>query len=737
MNIKQRIKELISIQLAKNPGRMVLLAILLFNLVFIVISAVVISKLALSGTEKMGFLEAAFYTITMILDAGCVQFVISDIGQSGIIIAIICLLIIIIGMVLFTGSVIGYVTNYISSFIQDANAGQRKLHISNHLVILNWNTRASEIVNDLLFCRGVQRVVVMSDKKQDDIYREVNERIADTIQWENRKLRDLCRTLPFPKSVIRYFKEHMYNNVVLIVREGDVFSAKQLADITLDQARSVVILGNDVSDTVCKYNMTEMLKDAEKGNALTVKTLMQVSDITSAAYSADKQKIIVEVTDDWTLKLVERIIQYKQVSSKCNIVPVRVNQILGQILAQFSIMPELNLAYQELFSNKGATFYVEEQAIPDEETYIGEYIRCHDCALPLTAMQTDSHDFFYYVAESEKSIRKQKEPTDCDFNVKLNYDYWMEQKDIIILGHNSKSRDIMEGFKAFGKEWNPENEAGVRSEILRIIVIDDLKSLERMNYYREYPFVIDTVAATIFDQELICSTVEEFVDSSIEDTSVLILSDDSVPSDQLDANALANLVYIQDIISARKKQDPDFDPESIDVIVEIINPKHHDIVSSYSVDNVVISNRYISKMITQIGEKEAIFTFYSDILTYDEDDTEADKAAAEETEGAAAKEAGEAVGEKADENIYKSKEVYTKLVSAYFREIPGECTQEQLVRAVWEASTDRSVPPKKRNPAIVLGYVKPGGRVTLFGEDQAQRKVKLEPKDKIIIFTNH
>ena len=57
---------------------MVLLVILLFNVLFFLFSAVVISNLSLSGTEKMSFFEAAFCTITMILDAGCIQFVVAD-----------------------------------------------------------------------------------------------------------------------------------------------------------------------------------------------------------------------------------------------------------------------------------------------------------------------------------------------------------------------------------------------------------------------------------------------------------------------------------------------------------------------------------------------------------------------------------------------------------------------------------------------------------------------------------
>jgi hypothetical protein len=114
-------------------------------------------------------------------------------------------------------------------------------------------------------------------------------------------------------------------------------------------------------------------------------------------------------------------------------------------------------------------------------------------------------------------------------------------------------------------------------------------------------------------------------------------------------------------------------------------------------------------MITQIGEKEAIYNFYCDILTYDDSNA----------------------------SSYMSKEVYTKKVSLFFDEIPGECTAAELIRAVWSASVDSSVPPEKRNPTIVLGYVKPGGRITLFDGDQDSITVHLEKQDKIIVFTNH
>lgn len=704
--MKRKIEEKLSFLLAKNPQRVVLLAILLFNILFILISGFVISRLSLSGTEAMGFLEAAFYTVTMILDAGCISFVIEDIGSSGVAVAVFCLIVIIIGMVTFTGAVVGYMTNYISGFIEKANTGVKKLKISDHLVILNWNTRASEVINDLLYCRGRQHVVVLAESGRDEIRMEIEDRLADTVRRYNQELWEKYARFDPVSRYFSYLRGKMTNNVSVVVREGNIYSERQLHDISLERARSVIILSTDSAGKAESPSAAEKAeREYEKGNTHTIKTLMLVSDIVSAEDSADDQKIIVEVTDDWTAALVDRIIGYKQVEGKCKIVPVRVNRILGQLLSQFSLMPELNLAYQELFSNRGASFYAEEYTPDNDLEYISDYLSRHRHAIPLSGI-SDKKKYFFYSAADRRDIVRTGALERADCKVRLDPDYWIEKKTVVILGHNSKCRDIMLGFAAFRNEWNRPDRG---EEILRVIVIDDPESLEKEDYYRQYPFVERTVAASVYDKDRICSTIEEIIDANEEDTSVLILSDDTAASDETDANALVHLVYVQDIINRKKKADPAFDPERIDVVVEIIDPRHHDIVSSYSVYNIVISNRFVSRILAQIGEKEAIFSFFEDILTYDG----------------------------ANAERYTSREIYAKKVSGFFKELPERCSAAEMIRAVWEASTDASIPPERLYPTVMLGYVKPGGRITLFYGDQKDIPVRLEPNDKIIVYSNH
>lgn len=696
-----KLKERIRIFAVKNPSQTILIAILILNLVLLALSAAVISALAPKSLAHSGFWASIYYTVSMIFDAGCIQYVVADIGEASVALIIVCMMTVLVGMITFTGAVIGYVTNIISNFIENSKSGNRALKISDHTVILNWNSRANEIVNDLLYTGKRENVVVLVSDGAEAVEREIGDRISATLKEDARQLQLASAKLPFFARLRYRRKYRTRNRVTVIVREGDTYSTKQLNDISLSQARTVIILTKNIQNSLCEYGNAEHRETMEKGNANTVKTLVQVAQMTADVNSADHQTIIVEVEDRWTGELVDRIITHKQVQQKCVIVPILVNKVLGQILSQFSIMPELNTVYSELFSNRGAEFFFRDHDwVEDVDKTILDYLDTHHRAVPLTILKTNSGNHAYYVADAEEDCVARSTSRPVDFKVKVNQGYHLEPRNIVIIGHNSKSEDIMNGFESFRDEHQLD-----RGEILNITVIDDAKSLEKLDNYSRYPYVTNTVPADVYDAERIRSAIKEALAKHNGDTSILVLSDDHVKTEDIDSAALTYLIYVQDIIREFQMQDPNFDVESIDVVVEIIDPKNYDVVHNFSVNNVVISNRYISKMVTQIGRKQPLFEFYSDILTYD------DKRAAE-TE------------------TFKSKELYIKEASRFYDELPGSCTAAELIRATYEASP-------KNNKALVLGYVSPGGKTVIFSGDQWNIPVRLTERDKLIIFSNH
>ena len=359
----------------------------------------------------------------------------------------------------------------------------------------------------------------------------------------------------------------------------------------------------------------------------------------------------------------------------------------------------MNQVYNELFSNDGAEFFcVPLNEEDNEDRVIKNLLYSNDLVLPLAALSTKSGRNLYYMASCEKDYSAFENIDKPEISVNINEKYWLEKRNVIILGHNSKVRDIMAGFDAFRAEWNRDDD----TELLNIIVIDDPRSLERLEYYKDYSYVNDVIEAEIYDTEIVKNAINRFIDMNLEDTSILVLSDDSVRERDIDSFALTNLIYIQDIIYTRKQNDPDFDTDMVDVIVEILNPKNYDVVHSYNIDNIVISNRYISKMVTQIGQKIELYEFYEDILTYDTADCE----------------------------VYESKEVYVKPVKGFLRNIPPRCKVLDLIRAIYEASPCY-------NKMFLLGVARHGGEIELFCGKQDERYIELTDSDKLVIYSNH
>ncbi len=682
----RKFREWISIQVAKHPKRVVLVLIIFFNVLFITLSAALISALSLRGTEKMNFFHAAYYTITMILDAGCIESVIKDIGTTGVALTITCLAVIIIGMITFSGAVIGYLTNILNDFIEKANAGNTRLYLSDHTVILNWNARAPEIVNDLLYSDNKETVVALVKSDSDEIKKEIEERLQLTIAKENAAVYKKAESMGF-FARWRYLRSHkLNNNVTFIVIEGNIFSQMQLKDIRIDLAKAVIILSNDPSDSA-----DEDGRPSDEGNPQAVKALMQVADIVSAGNAARHQNIIVEIVDLWTYDIVQRIISGKELGDKCNILMFHVEEFLGQLLAQLSIDPELTPVYDDLFSNKGAAFYTAPVQTKDEVGYIRDYLQTHKSAVPLTLVNHHGESCFCFAADSQRDINKKYTPQSAPLSVKLNQTQ-RECKRVVLVGHNSKIEEILSCYEAYIACQ------GDRGATLKVTVIDDADSIERMDYGR-YSFVEEVAELDMYHIDKTTETLRRVFVDVTEETSVLILSDDTLLAEKADSSALMYLVYIQDFIKSTLRSNPEFDQKRIKTIVELTDPGHYDIVKGYHMVDAIISNRFTGNIITQIGEKESIYEFYQDLLHY------------------------------SPQALCRKPQL--KKAASFFREIPAPCTAYDLVRAVFDASSS-----DRRCPALVLGYVKPDGETVVFSGDLTEIKVSLAAEDKIIVYTD-
>ena len=315
----------------------------------------------------------------------------------------------------------------------------------------------------------------------------------------------------------------------------------------------------------------------------------------------------------------------------------------------------------------------------------------------------EGRNYYYYMANDIKDIQHTSDKSKQFCKLELNKDYWIHEKYVLILGCNSRIENILNSFSSFCNEWTDPN----HHQILHVTILDGDERILQSHFSERYPFVDACISTEVQDESMINTVITDFVNAHPEDSSILILSDDNADSDNIDAEALTYLIYAKDII-ARARKNKRNEQFNVDIIVEIIDPKHYDIVKSYDINNVVISNRYISKMITQISENYALYNFYVDMMTYDDADT---------------------IG-------YDSNEVYIKKAGDYYSTLPAkDSTMLAVIQNTYTAS--KHFWSSKNDFALLLGYVDTLGKMHLFHGDLAKQTINISAEDKIIVYTNH
>ena len=631
----------------KKPGLLIVLGLALFNVLFLALFSLIVSLM--SG---MPYFTALFNCLAMMLDPGCISGVVD--GTEQVVLCIICFVVVIVGLIAFTGSVIGYVSNIISDFIEKANNGKNKLDLDNHVVILNWNDRGVEIINEYLLLEEKAVIVVLSNIERELIEQQVKDAIFATMREKGIK-----------------------NKLSVIIRSGNVFSSQQLIDISIDTAKTVIVLEEDGDNN--PYT--------EDGNGHTIKTLMQVADLISKKQNDKKQKVVVEVTDDWTEGVINEIIACKN-NDKVRIVAVPVNQLFGNIFTQFAVMPKLNAIYTDLFSNEGVEFFSKESNYASETEFVISHLKTHTHTIPLTTRSLENQTYAIYIGRTDKDVEYTTDVTPTLYPIKLNANYNLKKRHIVILGHNKNLPKILEGLNNFNNEWKKEEDA------ISVLLLDDASTTKKDVDYSQYSFIEEYVKVDIHEKDFISKLISDHLDK--ENTTVLILSAENAEEGEKDLPALANLIYLQSALNKRNNNS-----DNIDIVVEIIEPKHHDIVQNYSKSNVVISNRYVSKIIMQIADKEALFDFYKDILTFDTDGQQ-------------------------------GKEIYIKDCLTYFESVPESMNARDFIYSLYKATLENLGVGE-----VAIGYVDENDNIILFSGNLTEQNVTLNSACKLIILSDH
>ncbi len=513
----KRIKQWISIAKSRNARGLILLGILLFNIGLWFFSSIL--ALIIEPDTYQNVAKALWESgITWMLEPGFYDPSLSD----GI--RILSIVVIITSMITFTGGIIGYVANVFSSIIDDARKGKGKLNLYEHILILNYNSKALELISDYQHDDLTTLVVVLSDQDKSFVENQISRKLKENHQKKSK--------------------------LKVIVRQGEVFSKTDLSDVCIKESKAIIILSNEDGS----------VQELDTYDTHVMKTLMLVSKMDLKS----EQTIIVEVKQQETACLIKEYIA-KQQHMEDQILPIFSDELMGRLIAQTLLMPALNKVYHEVFSFDGAEFYHTDQM------NAFDFIKTHHKAIPIYVYK----DILYVLAANHEDVLAMNFDRNLiERDLVINPRYHIEEQQLVIFGKNQKLPFILDSLNLFQKEDQIK---------INVTLID---SNDRL-------------------------TIEAHVKEIKKIDTILILSEEFLEPKAYDSKVLVTLLTIQDLASKHQAE----------VIIELLDPRHYDIAQSYRIDNTIVSNEYISRMMTQLSKNRELYHLYLDLLTFDPEDS--------------------------------------------------------------------------------------------------------------------
>ncbi len=318
---------------------------------------------------------------------------------------ILAVAVLVIGMILFTGTIIALTTNAIKEYFQKKKSGSGKIYLDNHIVILNWNNKVPELVADLLHMeeKGIQ-VVILADIDKSFAEKQIINSLNDA-KHNDKEL----------------------SNINILVKSGSPLLYSDLDEISIENANSILVMNQDSHKSV--------IKDMSKSDLNVIKIILGIGRI-NFLYDPP---IVAEIKNIETKEKILTMAKVVNTLHEHKILPICFDRRLGQIIAQTIIDPRMEDVYLSLFS------------FDDSEVYMIENMDFEDClkhfshAIPLTK---SGNDLFVLSLNSKiKNIQDHKEYELS--KIKLARVIKPSNMDVFIVGKNNKLSFIMESFKEY------------------------------------------------------------------------------------------------------------------------------------------------------------------------------------------------------------------------------------------------------------------------------------------------
>ena len=391
-----------------HPHLALVIGLIIVNLIIILVFTGLLS-LASGNT----FLEELPYCFLLTMAADGIYDFTTD---KDVISLCIKLVMVLLQMVVFSGALIGFITNVLENLFDKAMNHRGKLKLKNHYVILGWSTIGPNLIYDMSFLDQKQTVVILTTKERE----EVKNDIKNIFSQNGKKIK----------------------NLNILIKNGEPSNLQYLSEISIENAAGIGILYTPVEEN----NELQLHKSDLNSFIL----LMSIIHLVNNA------NIVVEVETGEMKDKIEKLFKNKNITT--NHVSVFSNNLVtGHILGKSIINQQYFNIYFELLGYDGVELYSLDP-MPLEDA-LSIYNNC----VPMANYDDDDEidengnkkaDHLYVLGEDSTCSRKRNEK----LVIKKELPYRENKGDkpftIFIIGENAGLPYLIQEFKDYQNNTN-------------------------------------------------------------------------------------------------------------------------------------------------------------------------------------------------------------------------------------------------------------------------------------------
>jgi len=560
----------------------------IFASLFIVFVAVLVAIASLRGLlllimpeyaaeQKTDFFHNVFLVFLEMTDPG-------NMGidtDSGISYKAVAIMAGVAGVIIFS-ALIAVITTALEGKIDDLKKGHTKVVESQHTLILGWNNRVIEIIRELTIANESEEdpcVTILADRPKEEMDDIIEMRLPDTL------------------------------NTRLVTRSGNVSSLVNLEIVSLETAKSIIILAH--------CNDAALPEDRAASDTRVIKTVLGVM---ASLPEEDDTPVVAEVFDERNREIVETITDGK-------VTTFDTLDILAKILVQTSRSNGLSVVYSEVMSFDGCEMYFADGDWLDSRFGDMSFhfpdgvlmgIRRESGELlinPSVNTVVTANDDILILADDDSTIVHRPEPvaTPRDLHPVAHRGETRIERELII-GWNTKTSILI-------SEYNDYVKAGSQIDMLIHQSAEDNPAGQRHRAQAREELDAITpdlgnLTVEIKAADLLTSATYENLDLTAYD-NILVLSQGGQGDDpeKIDSETIIILLMIRKLL-----KDIPAEESRPKLITEVMDTKNQGLVARAGVNDFIISNRLMSMLFAQISEEPDVLRVYDQI--FDEDGSE-------------------------------------------------------------------------------------------------------------------